>query len=304
MSYRLLESLLLECHGNKISKSDVLSLLHDGHFQCHDPRTFTAVTRLCKFYYAELELKKYNTKLLVPESNLFENIVNQMFVDQKLGPVLPITVLCREPNGELGELLLHEVAPKVLNTTVDGDWDRRVAQFVWDVIAKQSYEFFFLSHSPQLRVPPSVKSVLSMTPAQIEAKQRATRFLLNSAFANKPERMAALHKQIGMSPWKYMTCNLQAFGFQQGTIGYIRVILEGSKPPSITRGIVAMCDIKHEAMARAALFFDPFHEFLLVLRSKVEDEKKPKISVFVVAKALLSINQEGDVFQNVVPVVK
>lgn len=293
--------LLAAHHRQEMSKKDVLERIHDEKFTCMDARTTTAINRLSQFYRAELQMNKYNVGKLIPQSHIFQQLVDDMFLNQKLTPVLPITVLCREPNGELGELLLHEVAPKTLNTTVDGEWDRAVAKFIWEIIAKQSYEMFFLSHSPQLRIPPSVKSVLTMTPAQIEAKQRATRFLLHSAFVNRPENMAALHKKIGMSPWKYLTCNLQTFGFQQGTIGFVRVKIDPTKQPTVTRGILAMCDIKMLSLARAALFFDPYHEFLLILESSKSTKKNPLVSVFVVAKALLSINENGDVYQNVVP---
>lgn len=297
-----LESLLLAYHNKTRSKAEVLELMHSQHFLCSDVRTMTAVNRLTQFYRAEQQMRKFDSNR---DAAIFEGLMDDLFAAQKMAMVLPITVLCREPDGEMGELFLHEVEPKSLKK--DSEWDEAVAAFVWQVIAKQSYELFFLSHSPQSRLPPAPKNVLSMTPAQIEAKQRAARFLLNSAFANKPDRMAVLHKQIGTSPWKYITTQLQTFGFSQGTVGYIRVYLDLSAPgkpakPAITRGIVAMCDIKHPAMARAALFFDPYHEFLLVLETNKTVRRKPLLTVFVVAKALLSISEDGDVYQNRTPV--
>jgi hypothetical protein len=208
---------------------------------------------------------------------------------------------------------MYEVAPKSIDlANPEALWNKAVVQFMWNMTAKQSYGLFLLSHAPITRAPPYKERIASMTPAQIEAKQRAVRLFLTSAFVNKPERLARLSKQLGVSPWKNIMERTQMFGLKQGTVGYVHGVLtvsaNGFEIASMERKIIAMTDIVWPAMARAALYLNADTECMLVLQKaeaqKAEAQKadeEPVVAVFIVCKTLFTISDNGDVFYNLCP---
>lgn len=239
---------------------------------------------------------------------VFRVLMDELLLQGTIEPVVPVTVLCREPEGELGELHLYEVSPKSLKMEEpDHEWNHAVSWFMWTMTAKQAFGLFLLSHAPESRVPPISARISSMTPAQIDAKHRAVRFLLTSVFANDSERLAKLHNHLGFSPWRNMVLRTQMFGVQFQSIGYVtaQIQLGGDVPELtlITRTVKAIMEITSVSLARAALFLDYNQEVILV----IEGLKRDVIvysSVFIVSKTLFTIDLNGDVFYNAPPVPK
>lgn len=293
----LLEDVLQSYRSQGITREQLLQALSNREFWCADAQLMTAVCRLSMFYRTEMQVKGVVQK---GQALVFETLFKEL-VAGEFEPVCLMSLLCREPEGETAELFDNEVAPKSMTKDPDNDWNRAICTFVWQVVTQQAYGLFYLSHAPESRVPPAKARIMSMTPAQILAKERAARFLLTSAFAVERggERFKALHQALGFSPWKYLTAQTQTFNLNSGTIGYVKATLtygpKGMSIEKLERFVVSMCDITLVALARAALFVDPYNEFILVLQGA------HTTSVFVVANTLVSINEAGAVFYNAVP---
>lgn len=237
---------------------------------------------------------------------VFRVLMKELQRDGTIEPAVPVTVLCREPEGELGELYMYEVSPKSLKIDEpEHEWNATIAWFMWTFTAKQAYGLFLLSHAPESRLPPSSIRISSMTAAQIDAKHRAVRFLLTSVFANNTERLSKLHTTLGFSPWRNMVTRTQMFGLQFQTIGFVIAQIELGEEPaltSISRTTKAISEITSVSLARAALFLNPNDEAILVVEG-IKDSVVVYSSVFVVLKTLFTIERNGDVFYNAPPSV-
>lgn len=279
-----LETLLRHKPG---ARAAVLDKLRSGEFECVNPKQKTAAIRLAQY-----------SKL----SKIFEGLTNELFQTGDMTVVQPVTVLCREPEGELGEIYMYEVQPRAMTMqTPDHPWNRVMCWFMWHVLHQQAHNFFLLSHTPETRLQPYQKRIANVTPAQLEAKQRAVNFLLKTAFVNKHTELMQLHKDLGCSPWKHILLHTQTFSPDHQTVGYVRVTikLDGPEPEMefVTRTIVSYADITQPALARAMLYLQPEHEFLLLVDG-LKAEKVVYSSVFIVSGTLLCIDDNGDTIYN------
>jgi hypothetical protein len=309
----LLQDVLQSYRDQKISREDLLQALINREFWCSDDLLMAAVCRLSMFYRSEMQVKGAQANSYQPL--VFETMFKELVADD-FEPVSVLTLLCREPEGETAELYDSELSPKSMINDKDTNWNRTVCTFVWKLVTEQAYGLFYLSHAPESRVPPATARIMSMTPAQILAKERAARFLLTSAFTSggrggtQADRFKALQQALGFSPWKYMIAQTQTFNLNSGTTGYVKATLEygpkGMTIEKLERFVVSMCDITLVALARAALFVDPLKEFILMLQESTSSGKKsaPLISVFVVSNTLVSINEVGSVFYNAIPAAR
>jgi hypothetical protein len=216
--------------------------------------------------------------------------------------VQPVTVLCREPEGELGEIFMYEAQPRAIKLDQpEHVWNRAVCWFMWNVLCHQAHTFFLLSHTPEMRLQPYPKRIANISPAQLEAKNRAVNFLLKSAFVNNQTELIKLHKELGCSPWKHILIHTQTFAPEYQTVGYVRVTvnLDGPVPycEYVTRTIIGYAEIILPAMARAMLYLQPDHEFMLLVDG-IKAQKVVYSSVFIVSGTLLCIDDNGDTIYN------
>jgi len=273
-----------------LGKEAVFDALRAGNFTTLDPRQKTAITRLAIICSAFKTLK------------VFDKLYQDFVKTGDLLSVQPVTVLCREPEGELGEIHMYEVQPRTL--TVDDPkqcWNRAVCWFMWHVLKNQAHQFYISSHSPESRMPPSHKHMANISPAQLAAKHRAVNFLLKSVFTNNNAAVIKLHTDLGCSPWKHMLLRTQTFCLEHKTVGYVRIVLDcDAVVPVIkhfTRSIMSYTEITLPALARAALYLNQDTEFIVLLEG-FKDKMIKYSSVFVVSSTLLCIENDGDAVYN------
>jgi hypothetical protein len=282
-----LPDLLLRCQQKKITRTAVLDLMRMGDFECLNLKQKTALVRLAQL-----------SKL----SKVFEGLVDDLFQTGDIRTVQTVTVLCREPEGELGEIFMYEVQPRAMQLDQPAHpWNRALCWVMWQILTTQAHAFFLLSHTPESRLMPLPKRIANVTPAQLEAKQRAVNFLLKNAYVNRQSELLKLHRELDCSPWKHIIIHTQTFSPEHQTVGYVRMTinLDQAEPQCeyVTRTIMAYSDITLPAMARAALYLQPEQEFLLLVDG-IKAKKVVYSSVFVVSSTLLCIDDNGEAIYN------